>query len=307
MLVEKIRNRESGIVLYGIVPPKKGTDAEKVEEISARQIQRLKGLSIDGLIIYDIQDETSRTSEERPFPFMETLDSFLYSRDHLSSLSIPKVIYRSVGKYSGAELSKFLTNSSPENDITVFVGASSKTQEVTMSVGDAYKLRRDINSNIILGGVTIPERHNLKRDEHIRVFNKISQGCSFFISQGVYDVNASKDFLSDYYYYGLEHDIPLVPIIFTLTPCGSLKTLQFMKWLGISIPKWLENELIHSEDILQKSVDCSEQNWMELKSFSDEKGIPIGCNIESVAVRKAEVEASIELLRRVSKHLKEGG
>ena len=73
-----------------------------------------------------------------------------------------------------------------------------------------------------------------------------------------------------------------------------------MKWLGISIPRWLENELIHTNDILQKSVDFSEQNWRELKSFADEKNIPIGCNIESVAIRKVEIDASIELLRRVS-------
>lgn len=300
MLIKKIINRESGIVLYGIVPPKKGTDAEKIEEISSRQIQRLKGSSIDGLILYDIQDETSRTGEERPFPFMETLDSSTYSREYLSTLSIPKIIYRSVGKYSRAELSQFLTRASPENELTVFVGASSASQDVTMSVEDAYELRREKNNNIVLGGVTIPERHRSKGNEHIRVFDKISQGCSFFVSQGVYDVNASKDFLSDYYYYGRENGIPLAPIIFTLTPCGSKKTLQFMRWLGISIPRWLENDLMHSDDILQRSVDHSEQNWNELKAFAEEKRIPIGCNIESVAVRKVEVEASIELLKRVS-------
>ena len=152
----------------------------------------------------------------------------------------------------------------------------------------------------MLGGVTIPERHQAKGDEHIRVFNKIASGCQFFVSQGVYDVNVSKNFLSEYYYYGQQHNIPLVPILFTLTPCGSIKTLQFMKWLGISFPKWLENELVHSHDILEKSIHVSEQNWQELKEFATEKNIPIGCNIESVAIRKVEVDASIELLRRVS-------
>ncbi|NOX43799.1 MAG: 5,10-methylenetetrahydrofolate reductase [Gammaproteobacteria bacterium] len=301
MLVDKIKNRESGIILYGITPPKKGTSLEKVEEISSRQIQRLRSLNIDGLILYDIQDEKSRTSEERPFPFMETLDPFFYSEEYLRSLSIPKIIYRSVGKYSKSEMSQFLMNASPKNNLTVFVGASSKSQEVSLSMNDAYKLKAETNNELLLGGVTISERHQSKGDEHIRVFNKIAQGCTFFVSQGVYDVNASKNFLSDYYYYGQQHNIPLVPILFTLTPCGSLKTLQFMKWLGISIPKWLENELIHSNDILQKSVNFSEQSWLELKSFADEKGIPIGCNIESVAIRKVEVDASIELLRRVSK------
>ena len=73
-----------------------------------------------------------------------------------------------------------------------------------------------------------------------------------------------------------------------------------MKWLGISIPRWLENDLIHSNDILQRSVDVSEQSYRELKAFAEEKGIPAGCNIESVAIRKVEVDASIELLKRVS-------
>jgi hypothetical protein len=301
MLIDKIKNRESGIILYGITPPKKGTSSEEIEEISSRQIQRLQSLKVDGLILYDIQDEKSRISEERPFPFMETLDSFSYSKEYLYSLPIPKIIYRSVGKYTKSELSQFLVNASSKDYLTVFVGASSKSQAVTLSMNDAYKLKAEINSDLLLGGVTIPERHQSKGDEHIRVFNKISQGCAFFVSQGVYDVNASKNFLSEYYYYGQEHNIPLVPILFTLTPCGSLKTLQFMKWLGISIPKWLENELIHSSDILQQSVNFSEQSWLELKTFADEKGIPIGCNIESVAIRKVEVDASIELLRRVSK------
>ena len=300
MLIEKIKNRESGIVLYGITPPKKGTSPEKVEDISARQIERLQGLNVDGLILYDIQDEKSRTSDERPFPYMETLDAYSYSENHLNSLSIPKVIYRSVGKYSESEIRDFMTNASPKDVLTVFVGSPSKNQGVTLTMNEAYQLRKDANSDLLLGGVTISERHQSKGDEHIRVFNKIAQGCSFFVSQGVYDVNASKDFLSEYYYYGLEHNIPLVPILFTLTPCGSLKTLQFMKWLGISVPKWLENDLVHSQDILQQSVDFCEQSWLELKQFADEKGIPVGCNIESVAIRKVEVDASIELLRRIS-------
>ena len=301
MLVDRIKNRESGIILYGITPPKKGTSLEKLEEISSRQMQRLQSLNIDGLILYDIQDEKSRTSDERPFPFMETLDSFSYSEEYLRSLPTPKIIYRSVGKYSQFELSQFLMNASAKNNLAVFVGTSSKSQRIILSMNDAYKLKADTNTELLLGGVTIPERHQSKGDEHIRVFSKISKGCTFFVSQGVYDVNASKNFLSEYYYYGQEHNIPLVPILFTLTPCGSLQTLQFMKWLGISVPQWLENELIHSKDILQKSVNFSEQSWLELKSFAEEKGIPIGCNIESVAIRKVEVEASIELLRRVSK------
>lgn len=38
MLIDKLKKRESGIVLYGITPPKKETPREKIGEIAQRQI-----------------------------------------------------------------------------------------------------------------------------------------------------------------------------------------------------------------------------------------------------------------------------
>lgn len=299
MLIEKIKNRESNILVYGLTPPKVGHDAAKLAEIAQKKIERLQGQPLDGLILYDIQDEADRTDMERPFPFIETLDGLSYSKAYLSELKLPKIIYRASGKYSETELSTFLEQESAEEILTVFVGAAASHSETALSLQQAYEIKQRAKSDMLLGGVTIPERHQTKGDEQQRVFKKMQQGCSFFISQGVYDVNASKNFLSDYYYFGQENDIPLAPILFTFTPCGSAKTLDFMKWLGISIPRWLENDLRFSGDILQQSIDFSEQSWLELKDFADEKNIPIGCNIESVAVRKVEVDASIELLQRI--------
>ncbi len=299
MVIDKLKNRESGIVLYGITPPKKGTDSEKLLEISAKQISRVEPLGLDGLVIYDIQDEVSRISEERPFPFMETLDGFNYADTYLKDLKIPKLLYRSVGKYSEKELSNFLTQTDPEEYLTVFVGAPSQNEKVALSMQGAYDVRKSTGSEMLLGGVTIPERHAKKGDEHQRLQFKHEQGCNFFVSQGVYDIDAAKNMLSDYYYHSQKNELVIDPIIFTFTPCGSAKTLQFMKWLGISIPRWLENELIHSTDILEQSINMCEKNWLELKEFADQKGIPIGANIESVAVRKVEIEASVELVKRI--------
>lgn len=297
MLMDKIINQQSGITLYGITPPKLSSSHEKLIEISEAQIQRINSLPIDGLIVYDLQDELARTKENRPFPFMETLDPLSYSERYLKSINVPKVIYRAVGKYSSADLTEFLETSPSDKYLTVFVGAASKTQSVHLTMKEAYDLKSKVNQKLLLGGVTIPERHLKNSAEHLKVFDKISYGCKFFISQGVYNLEASKNFLSDYYYYGIENNIPLVPIIFTLTPCGSLKTLQFMKWLGISIPKWLENDLLHSKDILSKSIELSKNIWFDLKNFAAEKNIPIGRNIESVSIRKEEIDASIELLK----------
>jgi len=299
MLIDKLQRRHGGVVLYGLVPPRLGTDASAMQDIAQRQIERLQGHALDGLVLYDIQDEVERTTQERPFPYMATEDAQAYARKNLAALQVPKIIYRAVGKYSPQALQQFFQDANPRQELTVLVGAASRSQATSMSLPQAYALKQAVQPDLLLGGVVIPERHQTKGDEHLRVYDKMAQGCRFFVSQGVYNVHAALDFLSDYHYHGQRQGIEPVPIIFTLTPCGSPKTLSFMQWLGISIPRWMENELLHAQDILAQSVDYAWQNWKTLQAYSQSKGLPVGVNIESVAVRKVEVEASISLLARV--------
>lgn len=299
MLQDKITNKETGLLLYGLTPPKESTDNEKIRTIADKQIYRLKDIDIDGLVLYDIQDESSRTNAPRPFPFMPTLPPDYYSDNYLSGLNIPKIIYKSVGKYSSLEFKDWIEDSNSNIDCSVFVGSPSKKQVSSLSLNEAYKIKRDSDSSLLIGGVTIPERHLKKGDEHIRLFEKIDNGCSFFISQCVYSINNTKDFLSDYYYLSAERNVELVPIIFTLTPCGSLKTLDFMKWLGIDIPNWLNNDLKNAKDILSDSINVCKSIAAEIINYARTKNIPIGFNIESVAIRKDEIEASIELLKDI--------
>lgn len=304
MLKDKIENKESGIILYGITPPKQNTPKDTLAEIAKKQINRISSLPIDALVLYDIQDESSRTTMERPFPFIKTMLPQDYSSQYLPALKMQRIIYQSVGKHNKKDFEKILQNISKETEFTVFVGAPSHNQQTNMTLNDAYAVHKKSNNTITVGGVAIPERHASKGNEHLRIITKMEQGCRFFITQCVYSTNNSLGFLSDLYYYSKENNIELVPIIFTLTPCGSLKTLEFMKWLGIDIPHWLNNELIHSENILEKSLDICRAIAQELITFCKEKNIPIGFNIESIAIRKEEIEASIQLLKDVKKMLR---
>jgi hypothetical protein len=299
MLKNRILNKETGFLFYGLTPPKVNTEEDKIRDIANKQIERLIGLQLDGLVLYDIQDESSRTDSPRPFPFMSTLAPDFYSTNYLTEIKIPKIIYNSIGKYSNVDFKNWIDQKSDQIECSVLVGTPSNKQNASLSLHDAYKIWKDSNSNILLGGVTIPERHIKKGDEHIRVFDKIDRGCTFFISQCVYSANNTKNFLSDYYYASIENKRELVPIIFTLTPCGSIKTLQFMEWLGIDIPKWLNNDLKHSNDILSKSVEICKSIAIELLDYCKNKNIPIGFNIESVAIRREEIEASIELVKSI--------
>jgi hypothetical protein len=306
MLTNKIRAKEKGILLYGITPPKTNHTEDEIKEIAKKHIDRISKLNVDGLVLYDIQDESDRTDEKRPFPFIKTLDPCEYSHDYLGELDTPRIVYRAVGNYNTETFSKWLEFTKQDGQVhSIFVGAASHEQKNPLTLREAYNLKREINDNLCLGGITIPERHTKKHDEHLRVFSKKDASCEYFITQCVYDLEAAKIFLTDYAKYAKEHNYEMVPIILTLTPCGSTKTLDFMKWLGINIPNYLEEDLKESGDILHESVKLSRDIFEELYKFGLKKGIPIGCNVESVAIRKAEIDASVELLEEVRKIIKE--
>ena len=210
-----------------------------------------------------------------------------------------------MGKYSADELEHWLQTpaaDSTRETATVFVGAASRSQKTQLSMSAAYRLRQnDPNAaRIALGGVAIPERHTGREDEHERLLSKTRSGCSFFITQAVYNIEASRNLLSDYYYLCEREGVAPRPIILSFAPCGSQKTLEFMQWLGVHIPRWLENDLRHSGNILEASYRHCVRAARELIEYAGNNGIPVGCNIESVAVRKAEIEASLELVAEIA-------
>lgn len=299
MLRSKLENNESGILLYGITPPKSGHDPEKIREIAGRQQRRIESLEIDGLVLYDIQDESSRNSQPRPFPFIETIDPWTYSREYLDGLNLPRIIYNGVGRYTPGTFADWLRLQGADLDLMVLVGSPSRQSAAGLSLHDAYNLKRALGSPVLMGGVTIPERHARNTDEHLRVVSKTLAGCRFFISQCVYNVRNALVFLTDYCRLLDETGGKPVPIIFTITPCGSMKTLHFMEWLGIEIPASLRKELEMSSDMLGRSLEACRDIADELVSYASSLCVPIGFNVESVAVRKDEIEASLELVKYI--------
>ena len=304
MLVDKIKNKEAGIVLYGMTPPKENTSIEKVRDIASKHLDRIKKLDIDGIVLYDIQDESARNIESRPFPFLPTFEPQKYSSNFLQELDLPKVLFQCVGKHEERSLRDWMNQNDNNGDLSVFVGNSSRDIVTNVTMKKAFELRQEFNPNMLVGGVAIPERHYTKHDEHVRMHNKIKNGVSFFTTQAVYNVEASKNMLSEYYYYAKANNLEMAPVMMTFSPCGSEKTMDFMKWLGIHFPKWLKNDLLNSDDILAKSVETCLRTFKELLKFSLDKGIPIGVNIESVSIRKDEIDASVNLLEEVKGLLK---
>jgi len=299
MFLQKIKSGQSGILTYGITPPKAGTTPERIMEIAKRTLARLVPLDIDALIVYDVQDESARTTEERPFPFLNAHDPFDFARDYLQELPIPKIIYRPAGKFTKNELAGWLENLHAHQFYPIFVGVPAPDFVVKTTLTEAYQLWRKRQDTSVIGAVTIPERHAVLKDEDKRILDKAACGVSYFVSQCIFNVAYAKKIVDDLCQTCRQQRVSPPTIIFTLTACGSLKTLQFMEWLGIHIPDELKEELKRAENMLDASVKVCLANAAELITFCAERCVPFGFNIESVAIRKDEIEASINMVNQI--------
>lgn len=286
-------------LMFSITPPRKSTSFEDAQRIAKVTIERLRPLDLDALIVYDIDDESDRNPDERPFPYLPTQDPGDFHSHHLTDWNRPVVVYRCVGKYDSTALESWLAAQDPEHVSTVFVGASSSSKQVLTSLAEAQDLWRNTCPELSMGGVAIPERHSSSGQEHERMLRKQRDGASFFITQVVYDADAAKSMVSDYYYACLDRGQEPAPVIFTLSVCGSLKTLAFLQWLGVDVPRWMRNDLKRSNDPLSASFDHCSATAADLAEYCRRLGVPFGFNVESVSIRRAEIDASVRLAERL--------
>ena len=294
-LQRRIISLRGEFLLFALTPPRLSTAPEKAQEIADITFERLDPLGVDGLILYDIDDEADRNPAERPFPFLPTMDPADYLDRHLKSWRTPVVVYRATAKYTEEELRDWIGSQDTANRLAVFVGASSREKRVTTTLRRAQQLRTEVGPDLLLGAVAIPERHTRKGDEHLGLVAKQEAGCSYFVTQVVYDVNAAKNLVSDYAYECRDRGLGPIPVVFTMSVCGSMKTLEFLRWLGVDVPRWIENDLRHAEDTLDASLEHAEATALELMSFCRRLGVPFGINVESVSIRRVEIEASVRL------------
>ncbi|KZN32644.1 methylenetetrahydrofolate reductase [Pseudoalteromonas luteoviolacea] len=298
-LQEKILDPNQGVYLIGTTPPKQGTDKEQVQTIATKLLNRLHEIEYDGVVIYDIQDESSRTDVPRPFPFKQTVDPCEYSQvvSELSKLDV--ITYKSVAQRDQSEFTQWLHKTKQDFGLSnlVLVGSPSSKGDIKLSLPDAYQTLRDHQDDFFLGGVTIAERHASKRNEHERLIDKTTQGCEFFISQAVYDAQATIDLLTSYARTCRQQGIEPKRIILTFTPCGGEKTLQFMQWLGISVPEATKWRMLDSDNTLKESIKICRENLDLILRSCAQLDVPLGLNIESLTNRKEEIDAAINLYR----------
>ena len=284
---------------YAIAPPNRTTPVERRRVIAAAQSERISALPLDALLVYDVQDEAARNGAPRPFPFTPKVDPLSYAFEQLQIGALPRIIYRAVAEQGEAALRQWLDSLHARSGHAVLVGAPSRRMSTSLTLPQALSLCKKQVPGLSLGGVLISERHETSGTEDARVWAKMQQGCRFFVSQTVWSVAATKRLLQDLRLRAEREGGEAPPILLTFSPCGSEQTLQFLEWLGVCLPLHVKRELRSAKDMLARSVELAAEAFAELRAFAAAQGVDVGCNVESVSARVEEVDASVELVRRI--------
>jgi hypothetical protein len=286
---------------YAITPPNSTTSPERRRQIADAQASRIAGLPIDALLVYDVQDETARNGSPRPFPFVPKTDPLTYAFDELALGTLPRIVYRAVAQQDESSLRRWLEKLQSYGGHAVLVGAPSERVTPSLTLPRAFSVCRSSLPGLVFGGVIIPERHRAPGDEGARVWAKMKHGCRFFVSQTVWCVDTTKRLLRDLRAKADLEGATAPSISLTLSPCGSKQTMEFLEWLGVRLPGIVKRDLLSARDMLGRSVELASEAFADVRQFAAECGLTIGCNVESVSSRAAEVDAAVELVHRIDR------
>jgi hypothetical protein len=306
-LKEKLLDPGSLVLLYGTTPPRTGTADDAVRAVAEKLAVRLRDLPADGVVVYDIQDESGRTRLERPFAFTGTVDPRGYAHLLAARTGRPTITYKCVGDLDESRWLAWLTETADEYGAGCLsiVGRPTSGARYPLALSTAIRLAARHPAGFTVGGVVIAERHTERRSESARLLAKGSEGCSYFISQTVYHADATGRLLRDYVRDCRGAGVQPRRIVLTFAPAGREKTITFLKWLGVHIPLETEAAILGAADPIARSIEICRDNLRRILDHDDVRQIPLGINVESVSINRDEIDASVVLLRDLARIMRE--
>ena len=297
-LQSKLLDPRQFISFYGTTAPRADLPQERVIRAADKLAERIRALPLDGIVVYDVQDEPGRSAEPRPFPFLPTLDSRVYAKLLHERIAQPVVTYKSISNISTAQWHPWLTETERDygiNFLSLVGASSSKMVNSGITLAEATQIAANHAANFTLGGVVIAERHTPARPESARLLQKTHNGCSFFISQAIYDATHTIQLLTDYYELCRMQGVPPTRIILTFIPCGRAKTLEFIQWLGVAVAPEAVHAILDAPVPITKSIEICCENLSTILDQEYAQHLPLGINVESVSINREEIDASIDL------------
>lgn len=305
MLKDRLQDPRHAVLLYGTTPPRAGSTEDQVAAAAEKLAARLEPLPLDGVVVYDIQDESGRTATPRPFAFTGTVDPRGYSHRLAQRTGLPAITYKCVGTHDEAGWRAWLDEAARDHGVGFLSIVGRPTSGVTypLSLSKAIRIAAAHPAGFELGGVVIAERHTGERSESARMLAKSIEGCSYFISQTVYSAEATVRLLADYARDCRGAGVKPRRVILSFSPAGREKTMAFLKWLGVAVPEATERAILGAANPLAESIAVCRRNLRRILAQPYAGAIPLGVSVESVSINRDEIDASVDLFNELREEL----
>lgn len=314
------------VAIFGIVPPPETVSIEKRDAMVESVGRALAALPLDAFVVYDVQNEAGRDGSERPFPYTPAHDNRAFCRDvrdtlhrtisgsdnsnsggdAVGRLPVP-ILYRAMCARPKAGVDAWLeaTQRSPfdiRHLVLVGHSAANSSAESFASLAEATAVVRACAPPFALGGVTLPERHGAKRDEHVRLVGKHTEQTAFFISQVIYSADLALMLLRDYAAECRARGHTPRRIVLCFSPFSRASVARLLRWLGCEVAPGTEARVLSAPNAAAECVDIIVELFRHILDTARRKrfGVPIGFLVESISRFKddaAAAHALVPLLR----------
>jgi 5,10-methylenetetrahydrofolate reductase len=306
-LRHKILDSKQPVIFYELLPPTNNETANLDAYIDcAIDLLTSTAVVIDAVNIPDIRDEEQKSTQACP----PKLDPVVLAKMLVAAAynRLEVVLNRCTVYEPMAEQLKWLDDARLKHEITNLIlvgGASSEVTYPGPSVIEIGKhIQAQLSRELLIGGITIQTRrkHAHEKDEPFRLIAKSQCGFEYFTTQVIYEPVSIKLLLRDYWTLCQEHAVAPKRIFLSFAPISAPRDLEFLRWLGVSIPKTVEQELLKADiGIGWRSAKMATSILQEILHFMDEEKIkiPLGLNIEHIT--RHNFELSFQFIERLGK------
>ena len=307
---DKIFDYKHPVIFYELLPPEHTDDVNLDAYIEcAIDLLTSTPIMIDAVNIPEIREEDHDASK-RTQMYVPKMDPRIFAKMlEKASYNHIEVILNHCTVYETLKQQKlWLESVCKQHQINLLIlvgGSSSKSVYPGPSVLEMGQyIQTHYKNEILCGGITIPSRryHDQVLDEPFRLYSKGLHGLDFFTTQVIYEPISIKLLLRDYAKICQDRGVQPKRIFLSFAPISTRKDMDFLRWLGVSIPKTVEQELFKANiGIGWRSTKVTVHIFQEILSFMVEENIqvPLGINIEHIT--RHNFELSLEFIERLGK------
>jgi len=302
---DKIKKPQRPVVAYEILPPreKDGTLNSYAETISSL----LSQTHIDAINIPEVHDEAGRG--DRPIASQKRGEPREFGRLLQDIVGIEAIVNRVVVHENFSFQKKWIedTNRNYEIENLIMVGGESSNisysgptvNEALSYIKNSYNKKR---GNIFSGCIAIPSRKN----ESDNLMKKSENGAEFFTTQVLYDSKNIIKMIKNYQKLCDTNNTFPRRILLSFAPVSSQKNIDFLKWLGVEIPKGTERYLQgRPGSMTERSLDVAIEVLNETLDYisKNDLKVPLGLNVEHIM--SYNFQYSVEMLQELARIYRE--